>query len=366
MQRIKDFIRNYFSIFSIVCFVLFFITVIVAVVCSNNSVFAEWLTTGISGFLRRALAHATSFLPFSLAEILIMLSPLALTVIIILACRAFSKKKKAVRFLITVLAVLSLVYTSYFYTLGVGYQRISIDKKLDYESEEITPNDLYQTLLILREELGEELPHISFDEDGSSFIDMTVREMSAKICAAYEIVDAEYPELAIGSFNSCAKPVILSRGMTSLDLLGVYTFFTGESNVNVHYPDYNLPFTIAHELAHQRGISRENEANFVAFLVCIRADDSYIRYSGYLNMLEYMASALSRSDKELMKQFNRGLDERIVGELRAYSEFYNENKNVLLGKISSFVNDTYLKSQGTGGVVSYGLVVKLGVAYYKG
>ena len=89
--------------------------------------------------------------------------------------------------------------------------------------------------------------------------------------------------------------------MSDLQISGIYSFFTGEANVNVEYPDYCLPFTAAHELSHQRGICRENEANFVAFLVCIGSEDDYIRYSGYLNVYEYLASALYRADKELYK-----------------------------------------------------------------
>ena len=121
-----------------------------------------------------------------------------------------------------------------------------------------------------------------------------------------------------------------------LEILGIYSYFTGESNINVHYPDYGIPFTVAHELAHQRGISRENEANFIAFLVCIRSDSEFVRYSGYINMFEYLASALGSTDREMLRA--------------VYSDFFNDN---------------YLKAQGTEGIISYGLVVTLAVAYYR-
>jgi hypothetical protein len=152
--------------------------------------------------------------------------------------------------------------------------------------------------------------------------------------------------------------------MTYLEILGIYTFFTGESNVNVHYPDYTLPMTVAHEFAHQRGISRENEANFIAFLVCIRADDPYVRYSGYVNMFEYVASALAKTNKQLLLDVYEATDSRMYGEMRACTDFYYANRLELIGNISNFFNDNYLKSQGTEGVVSYGMVVELCVAYY--
>ena len=50
-------------------------------------------------------------------------------------------------------------------------------------------------------------------------------------------------------------------------------------------------------MAHQRGIAREDEANFIAFLVCMASDDPYIRYSGYLEVYEYVASSLYSDDR---------------------------------------------------------------------
>ena len=41
--------------------------------------------------------------------------------------------------------------------------------------------------------------------------------------------------------------------------------------MNVDYNDYNLVFTCAHEMAHQRGLSKEDEANFIAFLFVWKA-----------------------------------------------------------------------------------------------
>jgi hypothetical protein len=189
-------------------------------------------------------------------------------------------------------------------------------------------------------------------------------DMNQEILKGYRRFCEDFPELDLKSFDSKAKPVILSRAMTSLEILGIYSYFTGESNVNVYYPDYTAPFTTAHELAHQRGIARENEANFIAFAVCIRADNPYVRYSGYMNMFEYVASALARTDRELLLSVYEDIDERLLTELRAYSAFCADNKNEFWGTVSDKVNDTYLKSQGTEGIVSYGLVVELCVRYY--
>ena len=303
-------------------------------------------------------------MPISLAELIIALSPIIVTLIIVAAV----KRKNAaarIKFLVSLLSALSLVFSAYVYTLGVGYHRESLANRMEIESIDVTRENLISTLEILKEECEALLPSVQFGESGSSLCGDSVNELSEKICAAYEQLAKDYPDMQLEIFSSNAKAVMASELMTDLRLLGVYSFFTGESNVNVHYPDYTLPFTIAHEFAHQRGISRENEANFMAFAVCIRADDPYIRYSGYMNMIEYVASALAKTDRDALKEFYSGLDALLIGEMNAYRDFYYANKNETLGNLSDTVNDNYLKLQGTEGIVSYGLVVRLAVAYYS-
>ena len=153
--------------------------------------------------------------------------------------------------------------------------------------------------------------------------------------------------------------------MTYTHMSGMYTYYTGEANLNVNFPDYNLPYTAAHELAHQRGVLPENEANFVAFLVCAESDDPYIRYSGYMNMYEYLNSALYSADYDTFAEVYGSLDRRAIYEMRAYNKFFEKYRDNVAATVSSTLNDNYLKAQGqTAGEKSYGMVVDLAVAYY--
>ena len=187
--------------------------------------------------------------------------------------------------------------------------------------------------------------------------------MNDKLLEAYDKASDKYSFLQ--RLNSKIKPVMLSEPMSYTHITGVYTFFTGEANVNVNSPDYCLVFTAAHELAHQRGIAREDEANFVAFLVCLESDDAYIRYCGYLNLYEYVASALSKANKNAFNYSYTNLPLPVKYELRAYSQFYKKYEHSTVSKVSETVNNTFLTSQGTPGTRSYGMVVDLAVAYYK-
>jgi Zn-dependent peptidase ImmA (M78 family) len=54
--------------------------------------------------------------------------------------------------------------------------------------------------------------------------------------------------------------------MNKTGILGYYNPFTAESQYNPNIPATQLPFTLAHEMSHQLGYAREQEASFIAYL----------------------------------------------------------------------------------------------------
>ena len=132
--------------------------------------------------------------------------------------------------------------------------------------------------------------------------------------------------------------------MTYTHISGLYSFFTGEANINFNYPDFVIPFTVAHEMAHQRGIAREDEANFVAFLVCINSENDYVRYSGLFNVLEYLLSALNKADAEMYKELvKESITPGIRAELVAYSGFFKKYSDSTASQVVGSINNSYLE-----------------------
>ena len=104
----------------------------------------------------------------------------------------------------------------------------------------------------------------------------------------------------------------------------------------------------------------------MAFLVCVSSDDPYLRYSGLLNVYEYVASALWSADRALYRAAYAQLDDRVVAEERAYAAFYERYRDNVAAVVSEKTNDLYLQSQGAkAGTRSYDMVVDLAVAYYR-
>lgn len=365
LTRLLSWIRTYIPAFTVGvgCFAL--AVFLLGRVATAHVAVADWLNGTVCLAVRRALSFLTDLVPFSVAELLIYALPLLLIGFVLLAIRLYRDRRRGIRFLAGVSGVLLLFYPFYVLTLGIGYHTSPLADRLGLQTDSaITAEQLETTLLTVRDALNAEVAAVSYGADGASVYGGTMDQLSAEVLAAYETVAAIYT--AIPTYPSRAKPVLYGEGMSYLRLLGIYTYFTGESNINTHYPDYTVPFTVAHEFAHQRGITPENEANFVSFLVCLHAEQPYLRYSGYLNMFEYLAQALARTDRDRLQAVYAGLDSRVLGDLRAYSAIYQRYADTAVGSASEKLNDTYLKWNGTAGVASYGLVVELAVAYYVG
>lgn len=327
--------------------------------------FADFFNGTVSSAVRCALATVTSPVPFSIGEwLLLFIIPGVVCLLVFGIVFCSRDGKRLCRFVSFVLAVLSLIYILFVLTFATGYRATPIGDRLGLEEKPVSAEELYDTTCIVIGELNRLADEQTFGIDGLSRMpdgfDATVDLLNE----AYVTFAGQYPGLT-GTFNSRPKIISLSRPMTYTHIAGVYSFFTGESNINVNYPDFVIPFTTAHEMAHQRGIARENEANFVAFLVSIASDDSYVRYSGYLNLYEYLASALYKASGDLYRKALGTLDTRVRQELAAYSAFFDKYRETVVSKISDAVNDAYLTAQGTPGSVSYGLVVDLAVSYYR-
>ncbi len=351
-------------VFCMVFYALALVSLGLYIAICNSVPFADWFNDTVSATMRTVLATLTSPIPFSLGELVIWLLPLALFLVLYHAIRRRCDSWRTVTVYVgMLLSVVALVFSLFVLTFTAGYRGSPLEDKLELDREKVSATELYDTAVILIDAINRETEEILFYTDDFSIMPYTFDEMNDKLMDAYEKFASEQEH--ISHTPSRVKPVVLSEALSYMHITGVYSFFTGEANVNVGFPDYTLPATAAHEMAHQRGVAREDEANFVSFLVCIGADDPYIRYSGYVSAYEYVASALAGADRELYSQAVAKLNGEVKAEMSAYGRFYDKYRESVASNISSTINNSYLQSQGTVGVKSYGMVVDLVVAYYK-
>jgi len=187
-----------------------------------------------------------------------------------------------------------------------------------------------------------------------------------RIHEAWATAGQRYPFLA--GPEPCVRLALASTLLTRSRLTGVYSPFTAEPHVNAELPPSELFFTLAHEMAHERGFAREDEANFLGYLVTSLAADPALRYSGELYAVGAVLHALGRADRKLAADLVADLDPRVRDDLRAQAAFWERAIHLpgaaQLSGVVQRANDTYLKQQGqSAGVASYGRAVELLVAH---
>ncbi len=337
---------------------------IIELLCSKSVAVADWINYNVSSVFRFVLATISGIVPFSIAETLIISIPIlllfAIIYIIVLAVKCKKDKMKSLFF--KLLSALLMMYVLFTLTLGIGYDASGVESIIGVEKKDVTATELFQTAKILAEKASECSKNVRYGSNGASVMPYSLSHLNDKLNDAYKSVSESYG--GIRHFYSNVKPVALSKAMSYTHVTGVYTFFTGEANLNIAFPDYSAVYTQAHEMSHQRGFAKEDECNFMAFIVCTASDDEYIQYCGYVNLLEYVISALYKADERLYRELWWYINDDVTGEYLAYNSFYSDYQESTVSKVSTSINDGYLKSQGEeDGAKSYGRVVDLAVAY---
>lgn len=360
--------RGFFSPFFIACVIIFLFSTVVYVISRLSSDFAEFWARYPAYWLKFAQAKLTTFFSFSIGEWLLLSLPFIVIWYLVASWKAINKANKQSDFnkwLLPLFCILLLIISDFFLAFGPCYFRYPLEKNLSIEKKPVSAEELYDTAVKVTEEMNRDIGDIQFNYNGASIMPYSYKELTEKLNNAYQ----KYADKVdyVDSFKSYPKPIVFSELLTYTHISGVYSFMTGEANVNTNYPDFILPYTMAHEMSHQRGIAKEDEANFVAFLVCKESDDPYIRYSGYSNMLNYLLNSLYEADSKLYSQYySQHCPTALRGEYTSYSAFFDKYRESKASEVTGTVNNTFLSSQGQKeGIKSYGLVVDLAVAYYK-
>ena len=267
------------------------------------------------------------------------------------------------------LGAMASVLLFLFYAMwGYNYSRLPLWQNLKYQAG--TPTGAELTALTADEiaKINALCPQISYGKDGASTYPGGFAGMRTQVNAGYGWLTAgESPSRPlIGRAVSSPKGMWFSRQLAYTSIEGIFVPFTYEPTVNTDYPLFLLPFTISHETAHLKGFAREDEANFMAYLACLSNPDIYYQYSGHMNALLYLSNALYATDKNQWTAQMARLDRRAAADIHAYDTYLQRHAGTV-DRISSRVNDRYLKSQGQSGVVSYDdFVVLLADRYRTG
>ncbi len=318
---------------------------------------------GIGQPLAGLLGRATGLAPFSVVEMLIYVVIGGLFVGIVAAMRTEAGRARRAllpRWGLRGLVALSCLYAVFVLVWGLDYRRQPIIGRFGFHKGPPTHEEIAGLAIAQVDAVNAARVLAHEDADGVATFATSEADAFDHVAADYDRAAARWPFL--GGRYCHAKPVQLSLILSYAGVGGVYSPFTGEPNVNVGQPAFDIPFSIAHETAHQRGIAREDEANFVAWILLRDFGDPDERYSALLEGAYYAIHAYGQLDRPaargLWDSMSPGVQRDIAAEDRWRARYTTP-----LAEWSADLNSAYLKSNGVkDGVESYGRMVDLMVA----
>lgn len=330
---------------------------------------AEWYARAVYPALSSVVGFLPSLVSFSVAEWVAALFLLFCAGYVVCCVRKLvvsrgERGMVAYRAAMGVAAICCAVFFLFTFLCGLNYYRYTFTEHAGYDVEEagVEPAQRQEELVQLTASLADELGRVrtQLGDDADLFaIDpgQFDRYAQESVTAMRELAE-EYPVLERPLYSP-PKPVLASVLMSYANIGGVFFPFTMESNINVDNPSFAIPWAMAHELAHQCGFMREDEANFIAYLACKRSDDALMRYSGYLLAYDNAVSALRKVDPEAASAIGSGLSAAVRRDLAQRAEHWAKYEGPVQD-VSNAANDTYLKANNqTDGMRSYGRMVDL-------
>ncbi len=329
----------------------------------GNSVLANNIIKYFSAPIRETMGLVCNVFPFSVAELLytvIAVVAVAFIIGMVKAVRKSSHKIKELCLRLTAVALIpAVLITGYNWLWALGYYAETFTEKSGLANDGVAVEDLKEVTILFAEKATELSTKVKRDEAGH-FIE---KDFWKDTEGLYDSMEAEFPFLK--NYELRPKPMIYSYLMSVIGFTGFYFPFTGEANVNAHFPAALQPVTIAHELAHQRRVAAEEEANFVGIAACLSSDKTVYQYSGALSGLTHLSNALYEADKDAWAEISANLSDEVLIDWRDSNEYWDKFESPV-EEVATGVYDTYLKANDQElGIKSYGACVDLLVEYYR-
>lgn len=339
----KNFIKNHKSFLIMSAVLLFEIIFLIVLLCiKRNSDFAEvWTRTFGRGYTN-GFGKFNENLPFSLTEVSVMI--VVASCIVYLAygfCLLGNKKYWGFvnsLMMITLIAVGSV--SMYNASVGMAYNRhpLTIGK---YEGE-IKKEDFKDIATYFVEDYNKIAVKYGVNEEGEIVFPYNRSTIVELLRDEYKRLDGDK---YFSNYTPKAKALGTSGLFTSVGIVGMYYGVLGEANYNTYMTNAEFPFNVAHEMAHGKGVMREDDAQIVATYICLTSESDVLRYSCYYSTIESILNILHLSDnKDDYKEVKALISDDVWKNI---NYIYNHWKGkMFLYDLGNKVNDWYLKTFG--------------------
>jgi len=288
----------------------------------------------------------------------ILLIILSFTLLIFRNILLFLKRKRAARvFIRSLLNIAGVVITLFYLFWGLNYRGKPIRAYLPIEEIKVDTTELQQFYALITREIIQTRNnlHIESIVASANIDDLQTQLLSAQLPYLSEF---GYPTKIPARVRYLPEGALLR-----ISTAGFYFPFAGEGYIDRGLHPLVIPHVLAHELAHNFGVTDEGEANFIALRSCLSVENPYIRYSGLLDLWRYISGSLKFACPNYFQKAYRAIPGKIKADLEAIRKQHNSYPDIL-PSVRDFIYDHYLKAQGVeAGLTSYAEVILLEMAY---
>ena len=253
-----------------------------------------------------------------------------------------------------------LVYVFFYLLWGLNYSRKGIAQQLNLKMGTYTVSELDTLTKVLQQRLNYYASLVRPTERDSFYKKSNLFREGHE---AYKIASNFYPFL---NYNpKSIKPSLYSYLGNIFGFEGYYNPFSGEGQVNTTIPVFEQPFVACHEIGHQVGYAKENEANFAGFLACRLHSSPVFRYSVYFDMYNYAINEFYRNDSTKAKKYLDSLHPQVKKDYQELRNFFKKYKNPIEPLIT-WVYGKYLQANNQpAGKRTYSEVIAFLIAYQR-
>lgn len=275
------------------------------------------------------LSFFNKWVSFSIDDAFYALLIIALLSLVILTV---FRKIKFGKSLLLVFQTIAICYVLFYWFWGFNYYRDSVNERLSIARAK---PDSVQFVKVLRSLIAET------NKSYCSFDSISKPEITRQVESSYQKL-APFLKLKYPQGVRQAKPITLSSFFAKASIAGYYGPFFSEVHLNDSLLMIEYPQVLAHESAHQFGVTSEAEANFYSWLVCAQSNSKHLRYSGNINALSYFLPQARRLHNfhDLIRQ----IDKPVVNDIRKIQQHWERMRNEKIDKVAGKVNDVYLKT----------------------
>jgi len=280
-----------------------------------------------------AIAFLLSFLSqwvsFSLDDAFYALLAMFLVTLIILI---FLRKLKFGKFLLIFIQTLAICYMLFYWFWGFNYFRTGLNDRLQISK---SVPDTVQFLRVLESLIKKT------NDSYCAFDKVSYREIDSLVESSYKR-NASFLKLKYPQGTRRPKPITLSGFFAKASIAGYYGPFFSEVHVNDSLLAIEYPQVVAHEFAHQFGITSEAEANFYSWLVCSHSDSERLQYSANINMISYFISQSKHLHNR--QELIRMLQKPVIEDMRKIQDHWEKLRSEKIDRVAGKVNDVYLRT----------------------